>query len=96
VQVIGPGGFGPDRRGGRARLVFAVDALTSSRALPPLRAADRCLGAPAAPPVPPRARGGGRAAWSLGWMRAGLSLTAVTVAGIATFLVLGPVISERD
>jgi hypothetical protein len=29
-------------------------------------------------------------------MRAGLSLTAVTVAGIATFLVLGPVISERD
>jgi hypothetical protein len=29
-------------------------------------------------------------------MRAGLSLTAVTVLGIATFLVLGPVISQRD
>src|SRR3954451_24329454 len=29
-------------------------------------------------------------------MRAGLSLTAVTVVGIAIFLVLGPVISNRD
>jgi hypothetical protein len=29
-------------------------------------------------------------------MRAGLSLTAVTVVGIAVFLVLGPVISNRD
>src|SRR3954447_18735089 len=71
--------------------VFAVDAVTFV-----VSAAFLAVLPIAAPGGPPRRlffhelAEGGRAAWSLGWLRAGLSLTAVTVAGIATFLVLGP------
>ena len=39
---------------------------------------------------------GAREAWARGWMRAGFGLAAVGNLGIATFMVLGPVIAEED
>ena len=97
VQVIGPAVSGLIVVAAGPGWVFAVDALTF------IASAAFLSVLPIAPTEQPQRRPffqelaeGGRAAWSRGWMRAGLSLTAVTVAGIATFLVLGPVISERD
>jgi hypothetical protein len=77
--------------------VFAIDALTfvasaAFLSVLPIAETDR----PERRPFLHELAEVGRAAWSLGWLRAGLSLTAVTVAGIATFLVLGPVISQRN
>src|SRR5438270_901364 len=76
---------------------FAIDALTfvasaAFLSVLPIAATER----PQRRPFVHELAEGARAAWSQGWMRAGLSLTAVTVLGIATFLVLGPVISKRD
>ena len=77
--------------------VFAIDALTfvasaAFLSVLPIAATER---PPRRPFLDELGEGCARA-WSRGWMRAGLSLTAVTVLGISTFLVLGPVISQRD
>jgi MFS family permease len=97
VQVVGPAVSGVIVAAAAPGWVFAIDALTF------VASAAFLSVLPIAPTQPVERRPffhelaeGGRAAWSRGWMRAGLSLTAVTVVGIATFLVLGPVISDRD
>src|SRR3954469_8410421 len=97
VQVVGPAVSGVIVAAAEPGWVFAIDAVTfvASAALLsvlPIAATER----PQRRPFRHELVEGGRAAWSRGWLRAGLSLTAVTVVGIATFLVLGPVISNRD
>jgi MFS family permease len=96
VQVVGPAVSGVIVAAAEPGWVFAIDALTfvasaAFLSVLPIAATER----PQRPFLHELAEGA-RAAWSRGWMRAGLSLTAVTVLGIATFLVLGPVISKRD
>src|SRR3954452_8607572 len=97
VQVVGPAVSGVIVAAAEPGWVFAIDALTfvaSAAFLSVLPIA--VTESPPRRPFLHELAEGGRAAWSLGWLRAGLSLTAVTVAGIATFLVLGPVVSARD
>jgi len=97
VQVVGPAVSGVIVAAAAPGWVFAIDAVTfvasaGFLSVLPIAATER----PPQRPFLHELAEGGRAAWSRGWMRAGLSLTAVTILGIATFLVLGPVISERD
>ena len=97
VQVVGPAVSGVIVAAAEPGWVFAIDALTfvasaAFLSVLPIAATER----PQPRPFLHELAEGARAAWSRGWMRAGLSLTAVTVLGIATFLVLGPVISKRD
>ena len=97
VQVVGPAVSGVIVAAAEPGWVFAIDALTF------VASAVFLSVLPIAETERPERRSflhelaeGRRAASSQGWMRAGLSLTAVTVVGIATFLVLGPVISQRN
>jgi MFS family permease len=97
VQVVGPAVSGLIVATAAPGWVFAIDALTfvasaAFLSVLPIAATER----PERRPFLHELAEGGRAAWSQGWMRAGLSLTAVTVVGISIFLVLGPVISNRD
>src|SRR3954463_14302350 len=97
VQVVGPALSGVIVAAAEPGWVFAIDALSfvasaAFLSVLPIAATER----PQRRPFLHELAEGGRAAWSRGWLRAGLSLTAVTVVGIATFLVLGPVISQRD
>src|SRR3954447_1487720 len=97
VQVVGPAVSGVIVAAAEPGWVFAIDAVTfvasaAFLSVLPIAATER----PQRRPFLHELAEGGRAAWSLGWLRAGLALTAVTVVGIATFLVLGPVISEGD
>jgi MFS family permease len=97
VQVAGPAVSGLIVVAAAPGWVFAIDALTFVASAVflsrlPIAATER----PPRRPFRQELADGARATWSLGWLRAGLALTAVTVAGIATFLVLGPVISQRD
>ena len=97
VQVVGPAVSGLIVAAAEPGWVFGIDAVTfvasaGFLSVLPIAARER----PQRRPFLHELAEGGRAAWSQGWLRAGLSLTAVTVAGIATFLVLGPVISKRD
>ena len=97
VQVVGPAVSGVIVAAAEPGWVFAIDALTfvasaAFLSVLPIAATER----PQRRPFLHELAEGARAAWSRGWMRAGLSLTAVTVLGIATFLVLRPVISKRD
>ena len=77
--------------------VFAIDALTfvgsaAFLALLPVAARE-----PAARrPFLVEFGEGARAAWSQGWLRVGLALTAVAILGMGAFLVLGPVISKSE
>jgi hypothetical protein len=97
VQVVGPAVSGIIVAAAEPGWVFAIDAVTfvasaaflSVLPIAPAEARERR-------PFFHELAEGARDTWSRGWMRAGLSLTAVTVLGIAIFLVLGPVISERD
>jgi MFS family permease len=97
VQVVGPAVSGVIVAAAEPGWVFVIDAVTF------VASAAFLSVLPIAPTERPERRPflhelaeGARAAWSRGWMRAGLSLTAVTVVGISIFLVLGPVISNRD
>jgi MFS family permease len=97
VQVAGPAVSGVIVAAAEPGWVFAIDALTfvaSAAFLSalPIAATER----PERRPFRQELAEGGRAAWSRGWMRAGLALSAVTIVGISIFLVLGPVISKRD
>jgi MFS family permease len=97
VQVVGPAVSGVIVAAAEPGWVFAIDALSfvasaAFLSVLPIAAAER----PQRRPFLHELAEGARAGWSRGWLRAGLSLTAVTVLGIATFLVLGPVISRRD
>jgi MFS family permease len=97
VQVAGPAVSGLIVAAAQPGWVFAIDAVTfvaSAAFLSVLPIAP--MEHPERRPFLPELAEGARAAWAQGWLRAGLSLTAVTILGIATFLVLGPVISERD
>jgi hypothetical protein len=97
VQVVGPAISGVIVAAAEPGWVFAIDAMTfvASAAFLSVLPIAATLQQQRQPFLHELAEGA-RAAWSLGWMRAGLSLSAVTVLGIATFLVLCPVISERD
>jgi MFS family permease len=98
VQVVGPAVSGLIVAAAEPGWVFAIDAVTF------VASAAFLSVLPIAPKEPVQERRpffhelaeGARDTWSRGWMRAGLSLTAVTVLGIAIFLVLGPVVSEDD
>lgn len=97
VQVVGPAVSGLIVAAAQPGWVFAIDAVSF------VASAAFLSVLPIAPKERPERRPffhelaeGARATWSQGWMRAGLALTAVTILGIATFLVLGPVISKRD
>ena len=97
VQVVGPAVSGLIVAAAEPGWVFAIDALSF------VASAAFLSVLPIAPTERPERRPflhdfseGARAAWSRGWMRAGLSLIAVAVLGMATFLVLIPVISKRD
>jgi MFS family permease len=97
VQVAGPAVSGLIVAAAEPGWVFAIDALTfvasaAFLSVLPIAATER----PPRRPFLDELGEGARETWSRGWMRAGLSLTAVTVLGIATFLVLGPVISQRE
>lgn len=97
VQVVGPAVSGLIVAAAQPGWVFAIDATTfvasaAFLSVLPITATEP----PERRPFVDEFAEGARASWSRGWMRAGLSLTAVTVLGIATFLVLGPVISKRD
>jgi MFS family permease len=97
VQAVGPAVSGVIVAAAEPGWVFAIDALSfvasaAFLSVLPIAAAER----PQRRPFLHELAEGARAGWSRGWLRAGLSLTAVTVLGIATFLVLGPVISRRD
>jgi MFS family permease len=97
VQVVGPAVSGLIVAAAQPGWVFAIDAATfvasaAFLSVLPIAATER----PERRPFLHELAEGARASWSRGWMRAGLSLTAVTVLGIATFLVLGPVISKRN
>jgi MFS family permease len=97
VQVVGPAVSGVIVAAAEPGWVFAIDATTfvasaAFLSVLPIAAAER----PQRRPFLHELAEGARAGWSRGWMRAGLSLTAVVVLGIATFLVLGPVVSNRD
>jgi MFS family permease len=97
VQVVGPAVSGVIVAAAEPGWVFAIDAVSfvasaAFLSVLPIAAKER----PPRRPFFHELAEGARAAWSQGWMRAGLSLTAVTVVGIAIFLVLGPVISNRD
>jgi transmembrane secretion effector len=97
VQVVGPAISGVIVAAAEPGWVFAIDALTFVASalflsVLPIAATEH----PERRPFLHELAEGARGAWSRGWLRAGLSLTAVTVLGIATFLVLGPVISKRD
>ena len=97
VQVAGPAVSGLIVVAAQPGWVFAIDAVTFVASAAFLSV----LPIAAAEPQPRRPflqdlGEGARETWSRGWMRAGLSLVAVTILGIATFLVLGPVISQRD
>lgn len=97
VQVVGPAVSGLIVAAAQPGWVFAIDATTfvasaAFLSVLPITATEP----PERRPFVDEFAEGARASWSRGWMRAGLSLTAVTLLGIATFLVLGPVISKRD
>jgi MFS family permease len=97
VQVVGPAVSGLIVAAAQPGWVFALDAVTfvaSAGFLSrlPIAARER----PERRPFFQELAEGARAAWSRGWLRAGLALTAVTIVGIAIFLVLGPVISQRE
>jgi MFS family permease len=97
VQVVGPAVSGVIVAATEPGWVFAIDALTfvgsaAFLALLPVAARE-----PAARrPFLVEFGEGARAAWSLGWLRAGLALTAVAILGMGAFLVLGPVISQSE
>jgi MFS family permease len=97
VQVVGPAVSGLIVAAAEPGWVFAIDAVTfvasaAFLSVLPIARTER----PERRPFLHELAEGRRAAWSRGWMRAGLALTAVTIVGISTFLVLGPVISQRD
>jgi MFS family permease len=97
VQVVGPAVSGLIVAAADPGWVFAIDALSfvasaAFLSVLPIAATER----PERRPFLEDLAEGARAAWSQGWLRAGLALTAVTVVGISIFLVLGPVISDRD
>jgi MFS family permease len=97
VQVVGPAVSGVIVAVAEPGWVFAIDAVSfvasaAFLSVLPIAATER----PERRPFLHDLAEGARATWALGWLRAGLALTAVTIAGIATFLVLGPVISDRD
>ena len=96
VQIAGPAVSGVIVAVAEPGWVFAIDALSfvgsaAFLAVLPIAAGDR----------PPRQTfltdfaEGARAALSRGWLRAGLSLVAVTILGIGISLVLGPASRER-
>jgi hypothetical protein len=77
--------------------IFAIDALSfvgsaSFLAFLPVAAGERAERKPFLADLAE----GARATWSRGWLRAELAIVAVTILGIGIFLVLGPVISQRD
>src|ERR671930_11833 len=84
VQVVGPAVYGVIVAAAEPGWVFAIDALTfvaspAFLSVLPIAATER----PQRRPFLHELAEGGSAAWSRGWLRAGLSLTAVTVLGIA-------------
>jgi MFS family permease len=97
VQVAGPAVSGLIVAAASPGWVFAVDAVTfvasaGFLSVLPIAASER----PERRPFATELSEGARAAWAEHWLRAALALTAVTILGIAIFLVLGPVIAERD
>jgi MFS family permease len=97
VQVAGPAVSGLIVAAAEPGWVFAIDALTfvasaAFLSVLPIAPTER---SPSRPFLDELGEGA-RETWSRGWIRAALSIVAVTILGIATFLVLGPVISERD
>jgi MFS family permease len=97
VQVVGPALSALIIAAAEPGWVFAIDAFSfvgsaAFLAALPVAAAQRTPRKPFLADL----TAGARATWSFGWMRAGLSLTAVVVLGMGIFLVLGPVLSKRD
>jgi MFS family permease len=97
VQIAGPAISGVIVAVTEPGWVFAIDALSfvgsaAFLAVLPVAAGDR----PPRQPFLTDVAEGARAALSRGWLRAGLSLVAVTILGIGIFLVLGPVISRDE
>ena len=97
VQVVGPAISGLIVAAAQPGWVFVIDSVSfvasaAFLSVLPIAPSER----PPRRPFLHELAEGARATWSQGWMRAGLALTAVTILGIATFLVLGPVVSARD
>lgn len=97
VQVVGPAVSGLIVAAAQPGWVFAIDALTfvasaAFLSVLPIEATER----PPSRPFLHDLGEGARETWSRGWMRAALSIVAVTILGISTFLVLGPAISDRE
>jgi MFS family permease len=97
VQVVGPAVSGLIVAAAEPGWVFAIDAVTfvasaAFLSVLPIAPTERLERRPFLHELAE----GARDTWSRGWMRVGLALTAVTILGIATFLVLGPVVSQRD
>jgi MFS family permease len=97
VQVVGPALSAVIVAAAEPGWVFAIDALSfvgsaAFLAVLPVAAAQR----PQRKPFLTDLVAGARATWSFGWMRTGLTLTAIAILGMGIFLVLGPVLSRRD
>jgi MFS family permease len=97
VQVVGPSLSAVIVAATEPGWVFAIDALSfvgsaAFLAVLPVAAAQR----PQRKPFLTDLVAGARATWSFGWMRTGLTLTAIAILGMGIFLVLGPVLSKRD
>jgi MFS family permease len=97
VQIAGPAVSGVIVAVAEPGWVFAIDALSfvgsaSFLAFLPVAAGERAERKPFLADLAE----GARATWSRGWLRAELAIVAVTILGIGIFLVLGPVISQRD
>jgi MFS family permease len=97
VQVVGPALSAVIVAAAEPGWVFAIDALSfvgsaAFLAVLPVAAAQR----PHRKPFLTDLVAGARATWSFGWMRTGLTLTAIAILGMGIFLVLGPVLSRRD
>jgi MFS family permease len=97
VQVVGPAVSGLIVVAAQPGWVFAIDSLSfvasaAFLSVLPIAKTER----PPRRPFLEELGEGARETWSRGWMRAALSIDAVSILRISPFLVLGPVISERD